>query len=387
MTLLFEKRDLPIVSMGFAIKNGGINEDVHEKGISHFIEHMLFKGTLARSAKEIADEIEKNGGELNGFTGEQITVYWCKIPSKQLNIALDVLADMVKNPLFDEKEMEKERKVIFEEIKMRKDTPSVYARDKISELLYEGSLGMPLIGTEQSVGSLTRKNLLGRFKKTYISSNMILCVVGDADVDFLAEFCEKNFKSKKPKIKKSKIRLKNEIKQEKRKGINQAHLIFAYHIPLANDKKNYAARVLSCLMAEGMSSRLFSEIREKRNLAYDVKGEANISKDFAHSIIQIGTQKENVEKVKELILAEFKKVSEELKEEELSQIKKQLIGNYQIGMEESISQMSNILCTEIDSSVEDFYEFEKNISNVKLKDVKELAKIKKYSFFALVPED
>jgi len=123
MTVLFEKRDIPVVSVAFAVRNGGVNESTNEKGISHFIEHMLYKGTPTRNAKKIAEEIERNGGDLNGFTAETITAYWCKMPSKHLDIALEVLSDMVKNSLFDEKEMEKERKVIFEEIKKYHDNP------------------------------------------------------------------------------------------------------------------------------------------------------------------------------------------------------------------------------------------------------------------------
>ncbi|MEJ2268121.1 MAG: pitrilysin family protein, partial [Nanoarchaeota archaeon] len=145
MTILFEKRDLPIVSVAFAVRNGGINESEEEKGISHFIEHMLYKGTPTRNAKKIAEEIEKNGGELNGFTDECITAYGCKMPSKHVNVALNVLGDMVKNPLFDEKELEKERKVIFEEIKMRKDNPMTFVFDKLNNILYTGTLGLDLI--------------------------------------------------------------------------------------------------------------------------------------------------------------------------------------------------------------------------------------------------
>ncbi|MCP6727562.1 MAG: insulinase family protein, partial [Patescibacteria group bacterium] len=160
-----------------------------------------------------------------------------------------------------------------------------------------------------------------------------------------------------------------------------------YHVPLAKDKKSYAARVLGTLMAGGMSSRLFSEIRDKRNLAYAVKGESNINKDFAYNLIYIGTTKENVEKVKKIILEEFEKVAKELTEKEFEQVKEQLIGNYNIAMEDSQNQMASLLAFEIDGgNAEEFYEFEKNISEVKLEDVKDLSKIKNYSFFALVPE-
>ncbi|MCK5616888.1 insulinase family protein, partial [Candidatus Pacearchaeota archaeon] len=150
MTILFEKRDIPIVSVAIAVKHGGIHEAEHEKGISHFIEHMLYKGTPTRDSKAIATEIEKNGGELNGFTSEEVTAFWCKMPSIHTDIALDVLTDIVKNPLFDEKELEKERKVIFEEMKMRKDSPRVFVLDEIQEHLYKSPLGKNLIGTKET---------------------------------------------------------------------------------------------------------------------------------------------------------------------------------------------------------------------------------------------
>ena len=387
MTILFEKRDIPVVSVAFAVRNGGVNEAESEKGISHFIEHMLYKGTPTRDVKKIAEEIEKNGGELNGFTSELITAYWCKMPSRHLNVALNVLSDMIKNPLFDKKELEKERKVIFEEIKMYKDNPRLHVFDEIQKALYGGTLGINLAGTFETMNSITQEKILEKFKQVYTPNNMILCVVGDADFDKIIEFVEKNFGNKKAQVPKQKFNLRNESKIETRKGIDQANLVFAYHVPLANDKKNYAAQVLSCLMAGGMSSRLFSEIREKRNLAYAIKGEANINKDFAYNFVYVGTTKENVEKVKKLILEEFEKVMENLNEKELKQVKEQLIGNHQISMDDSQLQMVNLLLYEIDGNAKSFYEFEKNISEVKLKDVKNLAKIKNYSFFVLVPED
>ncbi len=387
MTVLFEKRDVPVVSISFAIKTGGINEGIDEKGISHFIEHMVYKGTPTRNAKKIAEEIEKHGGESNAFTDELMTVFYCKIPSKHLNVALDVLSDMVKNSLFDEKELEKEKKVIFEEIKLKKDNPLTYSFKEVHKLLYEEPFGAPLIGTEKNLKLIDRNKLLARFRQAYQPNNIILCVVGEADLDSIINFAEKTFNRKKIENPKVKIKLKNGEKTEKRKGIDQANLIFAYHIPLANDRKSYAARILSTLMAGGMSSRLFQEIREKRNLAYAVKEFSEITIDFAHTFIYVGTSKENVERIKKLILDEFAKVAEELTEEELNQIKEQMIGNYQISMEDSQMQMVNLVYYEVNGKAEDFYNYEKNINDVKLDDVKKLAKIKNYSFFALVPEE
>ncbi len=386
MTVLLEKRNLPVVSVAFAVRNGGINEAANDKGISHFIEHMLYKGTKTRNRKKIAEEIEGNGGDLNGFTGDVVTAYWCKMPSKHLDVALDVLSDMVKNPLFDEKEFEKERKVIFEEIKMNKDNPLRHIFKEIQRSLYKEPLGLPLIGTPETMNSITKEKMVEKFKQVYNPNNMVLCVVGDADFGKIVNFVEKNFGDKKGKVPRFDIEKKNESRIEKRKGIDQANLVFAHHVPLAGDKGSYVAFVLGTLMAGGMSSRLFNEIREKRNLAYAVKDASSVNKDFAYNLIYVGTMKENVEKVKKLILDEFKKVSESLGEKELERVKEQIIGNHQISMEDSENQMENLLLSEVNGNAEEFYKFEEKIRGIKLKDVRDLAKIKKYSFFALVPE-
>ncbi len=389
LTVVFEKRDIPVVSMAFAVRSGGINESIDEKGISHFIEHMLYKGTKNRSSRQIAEEIERKGGEINGFTSEDLTAFYCKLPSKHAKVGLDVLTDIMKNSLFLEKELEKERKVIFEEIKMRKDNPQIYVSDKIQNLLYETPFGSDLIGTYKSMNSINRNKILERFEEVYVPENMILCVVGDCDFNKIVNFCEKNFEKKKVKNNSFKIIKKNLSKVEKREGINQANLILAFHSPLAKNEKSYAAEVLMTLMAGGMSSRLFHEIREERNLAYGIKGHTNISKNYSYSIIYVGTTKDKVKKVKELILEEFHKVSKELDENELNQVKEQLIGNHQISMEDSQTQMINLLLTEIESNASKFYDFEKKISEVKLIDVKKLAskvKGKNYSFFALIPK-
>lgn len=389
MTIMLEKRDLPVVSVAFAVRNGGVNEREEEKGISHFIEHMLYKGTQMRDAKKIADDLEKRGGDLNGFTSEEITAYFCKIPSKHLNIALEVLSDIFKNSIFDEKELEKERKVIFEEIKMHKDNPRMHSYDEVQKLLYNGTMKINLAGTYETMNSITRDKIVEKFKQIYSPNNMILCVVGDADFDSLVNFAVKNFANEKKKISVEKFDMQNDTKTEERIGIDQATVMFAHHVPLAGDKKSYAAIILNTLMAEGMSSRLHAEIREKRNLAYAIKGDTNINKTFAYNLIYVGTMKENVEKIKKLILEEFDKVANSFEEEELNQIKEQLIGNYKISMEDSQQQMVNLLAYELHGDAKEFYNFEKEVLKVKLRDVKKLASNVKgdYSFFALVPKE
>jgi len=308
------------------------------------------------------------------------------MPSRHLKVALEVLSDMVKNPLFNEKELEKERKVIFEEIKMNHDTPFRHVFHEVGKTLYTEPFSIGTLGIEKTMNSIDREKIVKKFEEIYQPNNMILCVVGDADFDEIVSFTEKNFGMKKGKVSVKKFGLRNETKIEKRKGIDQANLVFAYHSPLSNDKKIYAAKVLITLMAGGMSSRLFSEIREKRNLAYAIKGDIDSTKDFSYSIVYVGTSKENVDVVKKIILEEFAKIEKDLTEEELNSVKEQLIGNYQISMEDSQDQLVNLLVSEINGNAKEFYEFEKNILKVSLEDVKELSKIKDYSFFALVPD-
>ena len=387
MTVIFEQRKSSgVVSVAFAVRHGGVHESENEKGISHYIEHMLYKGTKNRTSKQISEDIEKNGGILNGFTEENLTAYWCKMPSDKLNVALNVLSDMIKNPLFEQKEIEKERKVIFEEMKIYHDNPQAYVFEKIQSFLYEYPLGVPLIGTHESMNSIDREKMLKKFKEVYNPNNFVLCVVGDADFKKLVNFAEKHFGNEKGKLPLQKIKPKNEQKTETRRGIDQANIILAYHSPLSTDKTAYAATVLMTMMAHGLSSRLFQEIREKRNLAYSIMGDIHESKNFAYSYVHVGTMKENVEKVKNLILEEFEKVSRELTEKELDAAKEQVLGNYKIAMESSTAQMNQLLLFEMDGHAGDFYKFAKRIKDVKLSDVKKLAKIKDYSFFALMPE-
>lgn len=386
MTVILEKRNSGVVSLAFAVRHGGIHESREEKGISHFIEHLLYKGTKNRTSKQISEEIEKNGGILNGFTEEELTAYWCKMPSNKLEVGLEVLSDMILNPSFEEKEIDKERKVIFEEMKMRKDMPNIYVTDKIQGLLYSGNLGQDLIGTEESMKNINKKKILDKFKKVYGSENLILCVVGEANFEKLCKFCEKKFKKSNYQIQEPGILLKNAERIEERQGLDQVNMIFAYHLPKASEDLAYAAQILTCIMAGGMSSRLFQEIREKRNLAYAVKGGFNGGKRFGYGSVFVGTSPENIEPVKKLIIEEFKKIKT-LEDKEFNQAKQQLIGNSKISKEDSQGQMLDLLYHEIWGGAEKSYNYEEKIKLVKIEELKKIAEIKNYSFLALKPEN
>ena len=385
VTVIFENRkNSGVVSMAIAVKYGGAYEDVSEKGISHFIEHMLYKGTTSRTSKQISQQIEKSGGILNGFTEEEFTAFWCKMPANRLYLGLEVLTDMIKNSIFNQVELDKERKVIFEEMKMRKDSPQIYVYDKIQSLLFNGSLAYDIIGTKKSMNSITREKILKKFRQVYSSNNLIVCIVGEANFEEICEFVEKNFEPSKSNCLFPNFKLKNESKIEKRKGIDQVNMLLAFHSPKASDKNVYASHVLMSLMAGGMSSRLWQEIREKRNMAYAIKGSCNPYKRFGYNSIYVGTSINNFEKVKELILEEFKKIKD-LDIKELEEAKEQLIGNSKISREDSQGQMLDLIYNEVYGDASLSYAYENNIKKVNLKQVKDLAKLKNYSFLALIP--
>jgi len=384
LTVIFEKRKGPVVSIATSIKFGAQHEKEKIKGISHFIEHLVFKGTKNRSVGEIPKAIEGKGGVLNAFTGEEITCYWNKLPIKYFELGADVSRDLVLNPLFDKESLERERKVILEEIKMYKDNPSTHVLENLKEMLYEKPFGLSIAGTHKTVASLTRERVVDLFKAIYATNNMVFSVVGNLEWNqVLAEG------RKFPKIEKTinsvPIIPKNGELIEKRKGIDQAHEVLGFHMPKLGDKNRYAAEIFDSILGGGMSSRLFQEIREKRGLCYAIKSDLEQSRDYAYELIYVGTVKEKVKKIKNLILKEIKKLNQ-LKEKDFDEAKERLIGLRKISLEKSESTMVGLLQEEIAGNAKEFYEYEDKINFVKLKQVQEISKIKKYSFSALIPE-
>jgi predicted Zn-dependent peptidase len=390
LKIIFEKRDLPIVSLAIAVRAGGINESASERGMFHLIEHMLYKGTKKRNAKQIAEEIEKRGGILNGFTEEIVTAYWCKLQSKYLETSFDVLGDMIKNSIFDQKELEKEKQVIIEEMKMYKNNPISYVHFKIQECLYKKPFSIPLIGTEKNLKEITRENLLNTFRKVYQPKNMFLCAVGGTNFNKILNFARKylSFEGEKIKIKRYIPSKKNTKKNEKRKDIDQTHFILGYHSKTLGNKGSHASFILSHLMAGGISSRLFQEIREKRNLAYAITYNTETHKDYSYSTIYAGIKKDSIEEVEKIILNEFEDISKNLTEKEFNQVKEQVIGNNYISKEDSLSRMIEIIYDEANNNFRKSQDFEENVRRVTLDDVRNLAKsvLKKHSIFILTPK-
>jgi len=384
LTVIFEKRAIPVVAISTSVKFGAQYESEEIKGISHFIEHLVFKGTKNRSVSEIPQEIETKGGILNAFTGEEVTAYWNKLPARYFSLGADISRDLVLNPLFEKNALERERKVILEEIKMYHDNPSTYVLEKAKEMLYKKPFSMSIAGDAKTVAGLSREKVIELFNSIYSTNNMIFSVVGKANwEEVLAE--AKKFPKIKKEIRHIPIILKNGELIEKRKGIDQAHEVICFHMPKLTDKNRYAAEIFDNILGCGMSSRLFQEVREKRGLCYAIKSSLEQSRDYSYEIIYSGTTKDKIKEIKKIVLNEIKKLKD-LKQSDFNEAKERLIGLKQINQEKCDSTMTDLLLEELGGNAENYYKYEDNISKVKLQEVRALSKLKGYSFVALVPE-
>ncbi|MBD3253272.1 hypothetical protein GF386_06055 [Candidatus Pacearchaeota archaeon] len=385
ITVIFEKRALPVVAVSSSVKFGAQYETSDIKGISHFIEHLVFKGTKKRNVFEISKDVESKGGIINAFTGEEITCFWNKLPSKYFELGADISRDVVLNPLFDKDALERERKVILEEIKMYRDNPATYVLEKIKEMLYKSPFNMPIIGTSENVSRIQRKTIKDLFESVYSSNNVLFCVVGDAEWEDVLEEAKKFPKSRK-KIREVPIFKKNGEIIEKRKGIDQAHEVIGFHMPLLTGRDRYAAEIFDSILGMGMSSRLFQEVREKRGLCYAIKSLLEQSRDYSYGVVYSGTVKEKINEVRDIVLKEIKKLGD-LKQSDFEESKEKLIGLRQISKEKCDLTMIELLQEEIGGNARNYYQYEEEMKKVKLKDFKELTKLKGYSFVALVPDN
>jgi len=387
ITIIHESRDLPLVSLSITNKFGAAFEESKIKGVAHFIEHLLFTGTKTRSNEQIAKEIEKKGGVLNAFTSHEVTSYWFKLPSEHLFSGLNILVDMIKNPLFDKEKFEKEKKVILEEIKMYHDAPSMHVFEQIEKNMFEKPFGELIIGNKETVSAIDRDFVAEYFKKMYSPENYIVTIVGSCDLDKVCQFLEENFSRENKQQEIIPVKKKNSHSVEERPGIDQAHLVFAMHAPLPQESNHHVLEVLDAYLASGMSSRLFLEIREKRGLAYAVQSNIDSEKNYSVYRIYVGTMKEAIEEVKKLIIQEFQNI-EKMTQTNLEESKQRVIGLKKVTSEESSSVMNELMFNELSGSAEDYYKYEEKIKTVTLDQVKSLASslIKEYSTAAIVPK-
>jgi len=385
LTILFEKRDVPVTTVMLAAKYGSAYDSKDEKGMAHFIEHLCFKGTKKRDVRQISSEVERLGGELNAFTHEEITAYQVKLPSEHIGVAMDVIFDIFFNASFPEEEFEKEANVICEEIKMYKDNPRIHAVEVIKQNLYEEPFGYSGLGRSEVIKKMTREDLFVKHRKVYVPSNSILCVVGNNNFSEIVKMAEKMcVDGKKINLQIPKIAKRNIRSDERRDGVEQTNLVLGFHFPQSGEDGRYAAEIFCSIIGEGMSSKLFTEVREKRGLVYGIKSDLDMGKNYGYMIIWAGTDAEKKKEVFDICLKEFKKMGN-LSKEELEAAKVQVIGNRHVEMEGSNETAINLIMEEVAGDAKDYYEYEKKINAVTLADIKKLAKITNYSSFSLGP--
>lgn len=335
------------VSIGLWIKAGSRYESIENNGISHFIEHMLFKGTKKRSAKEIANSIDKIGGQLNAFTSKECTCLYAKVLDAHFDIALDVLADMFFNSNFDHEDIEKEKGVVLEEINMYEDSPEDLVHDLFSQTVWSGnSLGMPVLGTESSLGNLKREKILDYFNNNYIPQNIVISVVGNIKHTDAVKNVRDYFEKSKPGNREAIQILTPNFEPEymfKNKLTEQVHLCMGFVGVDIKSEAYYPMLILNNIFGGAMSSRLFQKIREDRGLAYSVFSYPSSFVDCGLFSIYAGSKPGNLKSVAELIMEEINILKEKgITEEELYDSKEQLKGSYILGLESTSGRMISI---------------------------------------------
>ncbi len=330
-------------AIGIWVKNGAVDEYKEVSGISHFIEHMMFKGTENRTAKKIAEDIDKIGGQINAFTGKEATCYYVKVINTHLFDGAEVLLDMLNNSVFDSKEMTKERQVICEEIKMIEDQPDDLAHDTVCEMVFRGNeLGNSIIGTKSSLKRITRPVMVDYKNKTYTKDSIVISASGNFDEEELAKYLEDKFDKifdSKPARKETAVEYKPSYKVIV-KDIQQSHICMATKTIALGDPRYYSFSVLNNIMGGSMSSRLFQNIREEKGLAYSVYSMNSTFSTSGYYNIYSGVSHDKVAAAIDGIKEELDVLAAKgVSDEELSMSKEQLKSSYIFGQENVASRM------------------------------------------------
>ena len=364
------------ISLGVWINAGSRIEDEEISGVSHFIEHMLFKGTRNRTSKQIASEIDNLGGQINAFTSKECTCYYVKLLDSHIDIGIDVLSDMILNSKFNEDDLDKERSVIIEELKMYEDSPEDLAYDLLTENIYKNDpLGMNIIGTEESLNRLHREKLLDYFNKYYVPNNSVIAISGNFNFDEIINKIEEKFKVWKKRDVNVDIK-KAEFKScflTKNKDIEQVNLAMSLEaVPIESDKEVYALAVINTVFGGSISSRLFQKIREEKGLVYSIYSSQSLYRKCGELGIFASMSNEHLKEVYESIIEEIKIMKKYyLTDQEIKESKEQLKGSYILGLESTSSRMMSIgRALLLNSKVESTDDILKSIDNVDRETVK-----------------
>jgi predicted Zn-dependent peptidase len=334
-------------SIGIWIGTGSRIEDKPESGISHFLEHMLFKGTHRRSAEQIAMEMDSLGGHMDAYTTKELVNYGTKVLDERLPEAFDVLSDLVLNPVFREEDLEKEKGVILEELKMEFDNPEYLVHDLFVRNFWgDHPLGWPIIGNQETIKSFGKDQLRAYWQQVYSPENLLITAAGNIEHSSFVALADATFGSLKP------VGFSGEISQpsghsfielQNKDSLEQMHVLLGVPTYSLVDSRRFATYVLSTILGGGMSSRLFQKIREQRGLAYAVFSELNLYRDSGAFQFYAGCAPETAKEVVQLIMEEIRAIKKDgVTAEELRRAKDNLKGGTALSMEGSGSRMNNL---------------------------------------------
>ncbi len=339
------------VSIGVWLTRGSRHEPAPLGGIAHFVEHMLFKGTTSRSAESIAQDIDSIGGQLDAFTAKEYASYYIKVLDENLPLAVDILSDIVLNPAFAEDDIEREKKVVLEEIKMVEDTPDDLVHEIFTQTFWEDHpLGRPILGTPESVEALKRGALCDYFQQAYTANNIIVAAAGNLQHERVRELIQKAFARIQPTgdvaidvpptvVPKITVRTKD---------LEQSHLCLGTSSFPQNHGERYTSYVLNTLVGGSMSSRLFQNVREKRGLAYAVFSGLSAYRDAGSFTVYAGCANEAIGEVIDLVVEELRTVKQvAAPDAELRRAKDHLKGSLMLSLENTASRMSHLARQEI----------------------------------------
>lgn len=366
------------VSVGVWIAAGARHEQPDINGMSHFIEHMVFKGTAKRSARAIAEEIDNVGGHLNAFTGKECTCYYIKVLNKQMELAFDILSDMLFCSKFSKRDINKEKNVIYEEINMYEDSPEELIHDIHASKVFRGHpLGYPILGDTETVKRMKRKDMLNYLQSNYRPDNTVISVAGNVKYREIEKLADKYFSEwggKNPDTTNTGRPALSFGYNTKQRDTEQVHFCMGFKGVDQRDEKLYPFLALNNLLGGGMSSRLFQKVREELGLVYSIFTYPATYSDVGLMTIYAGTNPARLQRVMQTIYDELKDIKGKgIKESELSRVKEQMKGNYMLGMEGTGSRMSSmgkseLLLGRIFSQEETL----KSIDNISMEDLKDM---------------
>jgi len=334
------------ISLGIWIKNGSVDEEEHNNGISHFVEHMMFKGTEKRTTKDIADEMSEVGGRINAFTGKEYMCYYAHVLNDHFDVALDVLSDMICHSKLDPNEIEKEKKVIMEELSMYEDSPEDVVNDGLQNAIWaDHSIGYNIIGTEKNIKEFDAVKIREYLDEHYVGEQIVISVVGRLEKsDVILAKLEESFKSiSKGEVKRrTKKVVYNRVFETFDKDIEQAHICMAFPTIPYDSEDIYKLSIINTLIGGGLNSRLFQSIREDKGMAYSIYSFTETYQHGGLFVIYAATTPTQLDEVAGYILEELDKLLKTgFNSKELASTKEQLKSNLIIGLESMNARMSS----------------------------------------------